>query len=163
MRLRARPLLPVASAAAALLLASLGWASGDAGGNAPAAPLAGRGESSAGAEATLVGFRKTGDDSALVYVQLTGMAEVKSEQHGLTLTFTLRGVSVPKKNNLNPLVATHFDTILESARLVQSGKNTELVVVLRRAGTASTQVVRAGDGAVVEVHLTAAPKSAAKP
>jgi hypothetical protein len=116
-----------------------------------------------GPAATLVGFRKTGENSALVYVQLTGSTSVVSHEDGNTLTFTLKGIGVPKANNRNPLVATHFHSIVDSARLVPVKNDTNLVIVLRREARASAQVVKVGDGAVLEVHLTAEPKAAAKP
>jgi hypothetical protein len=112
-------------------------------------------EPSAGPNATLVGFRKTGNDSALVYVQLSAPAEVRSSGKGKTLTFTLKGVSVPKKTNTYPLVATHFGSIVDTARLVPGKRDTDLVIVLRREAKASAQVVRAGEGAVLEVNLVA--------
>jgi len=112
--------------------------------------------------ATMVGFRKTGENSALVYVQLTETTDVRSSQDGKTLTFTMKGISVPKRNNRNPLVATHFDSIVDSARLVPAGKDTNLVIVLRREAKASAQVVRMGAGAQLEVHLTAEPKAEPK-
>jgi len=108
-----------------------------------------------GTSATLVGFRKTGEDTALVYVQLSAPAQVKSSEKGKTLTFTLKGVSVPKKTNTYPLVATHFGSIVDTARLVPGKKDTDLVIVLRHEAKASAQVVRVGDGAVLEVNLVA--------
>jgi|GEM_PF-2141036 len=116
-----------------------------------------------GPEATMVGFRKTGENSALVYVQLTESTTVRSSEAGKTLTFTLKGTLVPKQNNRNPLVATHFDSIVDSARLVPVKGDTNLIIVLRREARASVQVLKVGDGAVLEVHLTAEPKAQAKP
>lgn len=115
-----------------------------------------------GPAATMVGFRKTGENSALVYVQLTASTSVVSSESGKTLTFTLKGTLVPKQNNLNPLVATHFDSLVDSARLVPSKGDTNLVIVLRREARASAQVVKLGDGAVLEVHLTGEAKAPAK-
>jgi len=111
----------------------------------------------------MVGFRKTGENSALVYVQLTESITVRSSESGKTLTFTLKGTQVPKQNNRNPLVTSHFDSIVESVRLVPAKDDTKLVIVLRREARASVQVVKVGDGAVLEVHLTAEPKQKAKP
>lgn|SRR6478735_9983660 len=112
-------------------------------------------EPAAGPSATMVGFRKTGEGTALVYVQLSAPAQVRSSEKGKTLTFTLKGVSVPKKTNTYPLVATHFGSIVETARLVPGKKDTDLVIVLRHEAKASAQVVRVGDGAVLEVNLVA--------
>lgn len=111
---------------------------------------------SAGPAATLIGFRETGQDSALVYVQLTQAVDVRAAKKGRTLTFVLKGVSVPRKNNRYPLNASQFHSIVESARLVPTGDDTELVVELKRDGRASTQLVPTGDGVVLEVRIVAA-------
>lgn len=115
-----------------------------------------------GPEATMVGFRKTGEGSALVYVQLTESVQVRSKEEGKTLVFTMKGTSVPKKNNRNPLVTNHFGSVVDRIRLVPSGKDTDLVIELRLKARSSVQVVRLGDGAVLEVHLTADEKAEPK-
>jgi len=147
-------LVAVASACAVLGCMSLVFAEMKA---APlAAPLA---AGTGGPEATMVGFRKTGEGTALVYVQLSAPVQVRSKDEGKTLTFTMKGVSVPKKNNRNPLVTSHFASFVDRIRLVPSGKDTDLVIELKMQARASVQVVRLGEGAVLEVHLTAEPQA----
>lgn len=113
-------------------------------------------------EATMVGFRKTGEGSALVYVQLTEPVQVRSKQQGKTLVFTMKGTSVPKKNNRNPLVTSHFHSVVDRVRLAPSGKDTDLIIELSAEARSSVQVVRLGEGAVLEVRLTAEPKAEPK-
>ncbi len=112
--------------------------------------------------ATMIGFRKTGENSAQVYVQLTDVVEVESEQKGKTLVFTLLGVSVPRKNNRNPLVATHFNSVIERARLAPEKEDTLLIIELKRPGEASVEVTQSGHGAVLTIDVVAEGKSREK-
>lgn len=110
-----------------------------------------------GPAATMVGFRETGQNSAQVYVQLTETAVVRAEGKGKRLSYRLVGITVPRQNNRNPLVTTHFGSVVETVRLVPDRKDTLLVIELRREVKASAKVVGSATGAVLEVDVVAEP------
>jgi hypothetical protein len=114
--------------------------------------------------ATYVGFRQLGGSRVLVYVELTDAPGVELTARGRTLEYTLRRTRVTLKNNRNPLLARHFDSVVESAQLVPAGKDVKLVIQLRSAAEPVSRVVRQGSRATLEVELTptqAAPGSKA--
>jgi hypothetical protein len=104
--------------------------------------------------ATWVGFRQTGPKTALVYVNLTQVVAVSSAKQDKTITFTLRKTRIQVRNNQNPLLATHFDSMVESVRLVPSGKDVNLVIQLKREATMSSKVEQETQGAVLYVELS---------
>lgn len=103
---------------------------------------------------TFIGYRRLAVDTDQVYVELTESAEVQKTRTGRTLEFTIHGAKVVRRNNKNPLVASQFDSVVESARLVQSGKSVRLVIRLRAAAEPQTRVVPRSGGATLEVTLT---------
>ncbi len=104
--------------------------------------------------ATWVGFRKTGPKSALVYVHLTESVEVSSVKDGNKYVFTLKGTRVHVKNNKNPLIAKHFDSVVESARLIPRGDDLQLVIELKRNAKESHRINQESPGAVLYVELS---------
>jgi hypothetical protein len=63
------------------------------------------------------------------------------------LTFTLHDTQVLVKNNKNPLITTNFATPVSRARLVPAGVDLNLVLDLRKAQSATHQVVAGENGA----------------
>ncbi|MCC6749628.1 MAG: hypothetical protein IT371_18325 [Deltaproteobacteria bacterium] len=59
--------------------------------------------------ATWPGFR-TGPEGSEVFVQLTGSVAHTLKQRGNRVTVELRGVRVPRRNNLRPVITEHFQT-----------------------------------------------------
>lgn len=103
---------------------------------------------------TFIGYRRLTADTDQVYVELTDSAEVETTRSGRTLEFTIHNAKVTRKNNKNPLIASQFDSIVESARLVQAGKSVRLVIRLRAAAEPQHRVVPRSGGATLEVNLT---------
>jgi hypothetical protein len=103
---------------------------------------------------TFIGYRRLAADTDQVYVELTESAEVETTRTGRTLEFTIHDAKVTRKNNKNPLIASQFDSIVESARLVQAGKSVRLVIRLRAAAEPQHRVVPRSGGATLEVNLT---------
>lgn len=104
--------------------------------------------------ATYVGYRQLGGDRVLVYVDLTDAPGVELTTRGRTLEYTLQGTRVTLRNNRNPLLARHFDSVVESAQLVPAGKNVKLVIQLRADAEPVSRVVRHAGGATLEVELS---------
>jgi hypothetical protein len=106
--------------------------------------------------ATWVGFRVTGPKSSAVYVHLTDVVQVKNTKHELTLTFTLKNTQIQVKNNQNPLLTSHFETVVQSARLKPAGKDVQLIIVLKKEATMTSKVVQESDGIVLYVEFSEA-------
>lgn len=104
--------------------------------------------------ATFVGFRRLGPKRVLVYVELTQAPGVDFAGKGRTLEYTMQKTRVTLRNNRNPLLAQHFDSVVQSARLVPAGTDLKLVIRLRRDAEQVSRVVRHATGATLEVELT---------
>lgn len=104
--------------------------------------------------ATFVGFRRLGPKRVLVYVELTKATGVDFTGKGRTLEYTMQKTRVTLRNNRNPLLARHFDSVVQSARLVPAGEDLKLVIQLRRDAEQVSRVVRHATGATLEVELT---------
>lgn len=104
--------------------------------------------------ATFVGYRQLGPKRVLVYVELTQATGVEFTGKGRTLEYTMQQTRVTLRNNRNPLLAQHFDSVVQSARLVPTGKNLKLVIQLRRDAEQVSRLVRHATGATLEVELT---------
>jgi len=105
--------------------------------------------------ATFVGFRELGSGSVLVFVELTKEVAVEPVQKGRVLEYRMAGTKVTLRNNRNPLLASHFDSVVESAQLVPDGKSVKLVIKLRRDADALARVERHAQGATLKIELTA--------
>jgi hypothetical protein len=103
---------------------------------------------------TFIGYRKLSADVDQVYVEMTEAANVETTRTGRTVEFTIRNAKVTRKNNRNPLVASQFDSIVESARLIQAKKDVRLVIRLRAAAEPQSRVVARAGGATLEVDLS---------
>ncbi len=102
---------------------------------------------------TFVGFRKLEDEKVLVYVELTHAVRIEQSQSGEELTFQLPGTVILFRNNKNPLLATHFESIVTEARLTEDSRATELHLKLRQDVETTARVVDSVDGAVLEVEV----------
>lgn len=103
--------------------------------------------------ATWVGFRQTGPKSALVYVQLTGTVPIESSKVDKRIVVTLSNTKIEVKNNQNPLLAAHFDSVVQSARMTQTGKNVQLEIILKDNASFTSQLVEEHPGAILYVQL----------
>lgn len=104
--------------------------------------------------ATFVGFRKLSDTRVLVFVELTGAAVVEMVQKGREVSALLPGARVTLRNNRNPLLATHFHSIVESAKLAPDGKKgVKLVIRLRGDADTTARIVKHEMGATLEVEV----------
>lgn len=112
--------------------------------------------------ATMVGLRDASRNHAVVYVNLTDKPELKLQQTDSLLTITLKGVTVPRKNNKNPLVATHFDSIVSSARLASHNGDTRLLIELRQAAEARINLLDETGASTLEVDVTAKAEGEAR-
>lgn len=109
------------------------------------------------AEAIFAGFRPNEDGSSTVFVQLTDSLKVEvSEQNG-EFSYLLRGAVVSLRNNRHPLVASEFPANLARAQLVQEKGAVRLTVRLKSAAKPTHRLVRAGNGAVLEVSIPPPP------
>jgi hypothetical protein len=97
----------------------------------------------AATDAIMAGFETLADGSTRLFVDLSkpapydtkvdSKADAKDDAKAVrsTLTYVLRGARVDRRNNENPLVTVHFNTPVNSARLVPHGRDLWLVVDLR--------------------------------
>lgn len=112
-----------------------------------------------GPVATFVGFRELDPKSVLVFVELTEQVDVEPVVKGRVLEYRMKGTQVTLRNNRNPLLASSFDSVVESAQLVPDGKSIKLVIKLRRDADARALVERHTDGATLRIELTEKPKT----
>jgi len=89
----------------------------------------------AATDALMAGFETLTDGSTRLFVDLSKPApyDTKADTKAgrSTLTYVLRDARVERRNNENPLVTVHFNTPVNSARLVPHGRDVWLVVDLR--------------------------------
>jgi hypothetical protein len=105
---------------------------------------------------TMAGFRAHKDGRSTIYVEVTRPVPVESNAGGRELTFKLRGAKVTLRNNRNPLLAQHFSTVVESARLVSDANDVALEIKLRKATTPQHRLVNhPGGAATLEVEFPA--------
>lgn len=112
---------------------------------------------------TFVGFRKLEEERVLVYVELTHAVRIEQSRSGEELTFRLPGTVVLLRNNKNPLLATHFESIVTEARLTEQPRATELRLKLREDVETTARVVDSVDGAVLEVEVRPKSRSPGSP
>ncbi|MDI7269511.1 MAG: hypothetical protein QME96_16100 [Myxococcota bacterium] len=108
----------------------------------PAARQAARGARNVltwpGLEVTAAGSR--------IFVQSTAAPSWSRSDADNRIVIRIRNARIHLSNNLNPLVATHFDTTpVASARLVRRGRDIELVVELKARAAASVRVEAGAD------------------
>jgi hypothetical protein len=89
----------------------------------------------------------------LVYVQLTGTVPIQSSKVDQRIVVTLSDTKIEVKNNQNPLLATHFDSVVQSARMTQTGKDVQLEIILKGNATFTSQLVEQHPGAILYVQL----------
>lgn len=152
-----RGLLAAAAASTALVIPSLARAVLDATDGSPAEHPAAN--STDETVATFIGLRQLGDAKTLIYVELTNAVEPKLTSKGRTLEFLLPNTKVTLRNNRRPLLARHFDSVVNTAQLVPAGKDLKLVIELREDAEPKSRVVQQAQGATFEVEL-ARPKPA---
>lgn len=80
---------------------------------------------------TYPGFRMLPDGSSVVWLSVTEPVPIESEVGRRSARFLLKGARVGVKNNLNPLITTHFPTPLERAQLVREKAGAALVLKFR--------------------------------
>lgn len=113
------------------------------------APKRGR---EAAAVVTFVGFRQDQDGRATVYADVTKTVSVTREKSAAReLRYRLEDARVVLRNNTNPLLAQHFGSIVESARLIPERDAVVLSIRLRRAAEARQRVVAQAGGACTVV------------
>jgi|GEM_PF-1925405 len=108
--------------------------------------------------ATWVGFRELSETSSLLYVTLTKEVTITKKTTGKTVTYTMSGTRVRIKNNRNPLLTTHFGSVVKAARLKPAGKNLRLEIELKTPAKVTHKLVNEGPGSVLRVQVEAQKK-----
>jgi hypothetical protein len=85
----------------------------------------------AGATAVMSGFETLDDGSTRLFVELSQPVSYDTRAGRSTVVYVLKSAYVDRHNNENPLVTTHFNTPVTSARLVPHGHDLWFVVDLR--------------------------------
>jgi hypothetical protein len=83
----------------------------------------------------LPGFETTAEGGSRLFVQLSQNVPVEERKTQGSVTYVLKGASPRVWNNTNALVTVHFNTPVQSARLVPQGQDLLFVVELRAAAT----------------------------
>jgi hypothetical protein len=83
----------------------------------------------------LPGFETTPEGGSRFFVQLSQNVPVEERKAQGSVTYVLKGASPRVWNNTNALVTVHFNTPVQSARLVPQGQDLLFVVELRAAAT----------------------------
>jgi hypothetical protein len=85
--------------------------------------------------ALMPGFEVQPDGSTRFFVQLAQVVPFEAKKARGSITYVLKGVHVDRRNNTNPLVTSHFNTPVTSARLVPHGNDLWFVLELRADAT----------------------------
>jgi len=80
---------------------------------------------------TYPGFQLLAAGASQLWLAVSRTVEVRSERKGSQLIFILGGAQVGTANNTNPLITTHFDTPMASARLLPAKDGARLTIWLR--------------------------------
>ncbi len=80
---------------------------------------------------TYPGFQLLASGASQLWVAVSRAVEVRQERKGSQLIFILGGAQVGTANNTNPLITTHFDTPMASARLLPAKEGARLTIWLR--------------------------------
>lgn len=97
---------------------------------------------------TYPGFQMLSAGASQLWVAVTRPVEVRRERKGRVLTFVLEGADVGTENNTNPLITTHFDTPMESARLVRNKDGARLTIWLREKVEPTHRIVPGPRGTI---------------
>jgi hypothetical protein len=123
--------------------------------------------------ATFTGFEMLADGGSRLFVRLDRTVEVEQAKdvevaprgaharkgkHAAAATnrlvFTFKGAELGHSNDSNSLETMHFNTPVLRARLVPTGRNLRLVVVLRADATPTLKTVPAKDnGSIVQIDF----------
>jgi hypothetical protein len=137
-----------------------------------ATPAAGGTE---GATVTYSGFQVFPDGSSRLSVYLTGAPRVETSHSGKRAEFILRGVTIPVRNNKNPLLTSHFSSVVRSIRFAADGApkkgrgkkppatDTHLIVELRESIQPAHRMTKTADGAPLLVVDFPKPTSPVPP
>ena len=107
--------------------------------------LARAGEPS-GVAVLFAGFHQFADGRARIWVKLEGAVRVSEQRNKQTVTYVLHNSYVKLQNNKNPLIAKHFRSLVEKARLIERDGDTLLVVTMKRPAEPEHRAVKRPDG-----------------
>ena len=112
----------------------------------------------AGAVVTFVGFRQDQSGTATIYADLTRTVSVAQEKtNGSELRYRIQNAKVVLRNNTNPLLAQHFGSVVESARLIPEKDAVVLSIKLRRKVEPRQRIVdHAGGACTVVIEIPGA-------
>jgi hypothetical protein len=99
--------------------------------------------------ATYPGFAVQPDGTSKIWLSINKKVPVEVRRAAGRVVFVLRQVQVGVRNNTNPLVTTHFQTAVSSARLVREKDGAQLVVELREKVEPTHRVTGAAGGTML--------------
>ncbi|MFO0680250.1 MAG: hypothetical protein U0169_27250 [Polyangiaceae bacterium] len=103
----------------------------------------------AGPIASVPTFEALPDGGSRLEVHITQPVTVEERIAGNTATYVLKGAHLERHNDMNPLVTVHFNTPVQSARLISANRDLQFVVTLRANARPSHRVVAGEGGAQV--------------
>ncbi|HEV8244887.1 MAG TPA: thrombospondin type 3 repeat-containing protein [Polyangiaceae bacterium] len=105
------------------------------------------------AEAIFTGFTPHENGAATVFVQLSDSVKVDVVEGKGAFSYVMKGASVLRRNNKNPLVVSEFDSNVRRAQLVAEKGAVRLVVEFKESAKPSFRMARQGKAAVLEVEV----------
>ena len=103
--------------------------------------------------ATWPGFQPRPDGASRFFVQTTGAVEIESRAEAHRFVVILHNARLADRQAQRPLVTTHFNTPVRSARLERRGHDLALVLELRTDVT-PTVTTEPGEGGFHFVYVT---------
>jgi hypothetical protein len=94
-------------------------------------------------------FETLADGSTRLYVELPKAVTYDAKTAHGSVTYVLKGVHVERRNNLNPLVTTYFNTPVTTAKFVPHGRDLWFVLDMRADVEPVVSMGSGSDGAVV--------------
>jgi hypothetical protein len=94
-------------------------------------------------------FETLADGSTRLYVELPKAVTYDAKTAHGSVTYVLKGVHVERRNNLNPLVTTYFNTPVTTAQFVPHGRDLWFVLDMRADVEPVVSMGSGNDGAVV--------------
>ena len=134
------------------------------GADAASLAAAGKSKEPAGPAVTFTGFHVADDGTSRLTVDLSAPVPVQANVSGSRAEYLLVGATIPLRNNKNPLLTKHFQSLVTSARLVPElegkpehrgkGKHKQKVIGVR-------VVVEMREDATPQHHLDKSPNGTA--
>jgi len=142
-------LLTAALSTSCALAIGLSESSARAEGDTPAPKMSRTKTSEDVPKAIMPCFETLADGSTRLFIELSKPVAYEAKSGHGSVTYVLKGARVERRNNLNPLVTTFFNTPVTTAQLVSRGRDLAFVLALRSNVEPVVTMSSNGDGGAV--------------